>query len=92
MESVDSLPLVEKSWESLIEKYTKKGMSRELEALVGAIAEGYPFPTNLDRRPPAQGGMAPESEQDLLRRGLSEKWSNDKIVHELTAMRKAGAA
>jgi len=92
MESVDSLPLVEKSWESLAEKHAKEGMSRELEALVGAIAEGYPFPTNLDRRPPAPGGMAPESEQDLLRRGLRERWSKDKVVHELTAMRKAGAA
>jgi ectoine hydroxylase-related dioxygenase (phytanoyl-CoA dioxygenase family) len=92
MESVDSLPLVEKSWDSLIEKYAKEGMSRELDALVGAIAEGYPFPTNLDRRPPAPGGMAPESEQDLLRRGLNEKWNKDKVVQELTAMRKAGAA
>lgn len=92
MESVDSLPLVEKSWESFTDKYAKEGMSRELEALVSAIAEGYPFPTNLDRRPPAPGGMAPESEQDLLRQGLSEKWSKDKVVHELTAMRKAGAA
>jgi ectoine hydroxylase-related dioxygenase (phytanoyl-CoA dioxygenase family) len=92
MESVDSLPLVEKSWDSLIEKYAKEGMSRELDALVGAIAEGYPFPTNLDRRPPAPGGMAPESEQDLLRRGLNEKWTKDKVVQELTAMRKAGAA
>lgn len=92
MESVDSLPLVEKSWESLAEKYAKEGMNFELAALVGAIAEGYPFPTNLDRRPPAPGGMAPESEQDLLRRGLRDNWSKDKIVNELIAMRKAGAA
>ena len=92
MESVDSMPLVEKTWDSLAEKYKNEGRSREVEALVGAIAEGYPFPTNLDRRPPAPGGMAPESEQDLLRRGLSEKWSKDKIMDELAAMRKAGAA
>jgi hypothetical protein len=86
------MPLVEKTWDALTEKYAKEGKSRELEALVGAIAEGYPFPTNLDRRPPAPGGMAPESEQDLLRRGLSEKWSKDKVMDELAAMRKAGAA
>jgi ectoine hydroxylase-related dioxygenase (phytanoyl-CoA dioxygenase family) len=92
MESVDSMPLVEETWDALAEKYAKEGKSRELEALVGAIAEGYPFPTNLDRRPPAPGGMAPESEQDLLRRGLSEKWSKDKVMDELAAMRKAGAA
>jgi len=86
------LPLVEKTWDSLAVKYAKEGTSRELEALVGAIAEGYPFPTNLDRRPPAPGGMAPENEQDLLRRGLREKWSKDKVMDELRAMRKAGAA
>jgi hypothetical protein len=36
--------------------------------------------------------MAPETEQDLLRRGLNEKWSKDKVIDELAAMRKAGAA
>jgi hypothetical protein len=73
-------------------KYAKEGMSREVEVLVTAIAEGYPFPTNLDRRPPAPGGMAPESEQDILRRGLSDGWGKGKILEELTAMRKAGSA
>ena len=67
-------------------------MSSELEALVGAIAEGYPFPTNLDRRPPAPGGMAPESEQNVLKRALGEGWTREKVLGELTAMRKAGAA
>lgn len=76
----------------LAEKNAKEGPSRDLEALVSAIAEGYPFPTNLDRRPPAPGGMAPESEQDILRRGLKEEWSKAKVLEELTAMRKAGAA
>jgi ectoine hydroxylase-related dioxygenase (phytanoyl-CoA dioxygenase family) len=92
MESVDALPLVEKSWELLAEKHEREGMSRELEALVCAIAEGYPFPTNLDRRPPAPGGMAPESEQDVLKRALSEGWTQEKVLDKLTAMRKAGAA
>lgn len=92
MESVDSLPLVEKSWDFLAGKHAKEGMSAEVEAVVDAIGEGYPFPTNLDRRPPAPGGMAPENEQDVLRRGLSEGWRKERIVEELTAMRKAGAA
>jgi hypothetical protein len=83
---------VEKSWGQLAEKHEREGMSRELEALVCAIAEGYPFPTNLDCRPPAPGGMAPESEQDVLKRALSEGWRQEKVLDELTAMRKAGAA
>jgi ectoine hydroxylase-related dioxygenase (phytanoyl-CoA dioxygenase family) len=92
MERVDSLPLVEKSWDWLAGKHAREGVSRELDALVGAIAKGYPFPTNLDRRPPAPGGMAPESEQDVLRRALSEGWSREKVLEELAAMHKAGAA
>ncbi|KAM0719369.1 hypothetical protein Q7P37_005274 [Cladosporium fusiforme] len=92
MESVDSLPLVERSWDLLAEKYANEGLSGEVEAFVAAVGEGYPFPTNLDRRPPAPGGMAPESEQDVLKRALSERWGKEKVVEELTAMRKAGAA
>lgn len=39
--------------------------ARALEA-IGACAEGYPFPTNLDRDPPI-GGLAPQSPQALMR-------------------------
>lgn len=92
MESVDSLPLVEKSWDLLAEKFGREGLSGEVEALIAAVGEGYPFPTNLDRRPPAPGGMAPESEQDVLRKALSERWGKEKVMEVLTAMRKAGAA
>lgn len=92
MESVDSLPLVEKSWDAIVEKRSKEGISAEVEAFIAAVAEGYPFPTNLDRRPPAPGGMAPESEQDVLRRAISERWEKERILTELTEMRKASAA
>ena len=37
------------------------------------IAEAYAFPTNLDRDPPI-GGLAAESQQALLLRGLQEGW------------------
>lgn len=92
MESVDSLPLVERTWKGLREVFKKEGWSWEVEAFVKNVAEGYPFPTNLDRRPPAPGGMAPESEQGLLRRGLEEGWETVKVLQELTAMREASRA
>lgn len=38
---------------------------RALDA-IAACAEGYPFPTNLDRDPPV-GGLAPKSQQTLMR-------------------------
>ena len=39
--------------------------------VIQATAEGYAFPTNLDRDPPI-GGQAPASQQDLFRQALDE--------------------
>jgi ectoine hydroxylase-related dioxygenase (phytanoyl-CoA dioxygenase family) len=46
----------------------------DLDAAIASCAEGYPFPTNLDTDPPV-GGLAPESQQQLMRRALDEAWS-----------------
>ena len=54
----------------------------EAAAAVAASAEGYPFPTNLDRDPPI-GGLAPESQQALMRRALSEGWDEDRFADAL---------
>jgi ectoine hydroxylase-related dioxygenase (phytanoyl-CoA dioxygenase family) len=43
----------------------------ELNAAIAAAAEGYSFPTNLDRDPP-KGGLAPETQQALFVRAISE--------------------
>jgi ectoine hydroxylase-related dioxygenase (phytanoyl-CoA dioxygenase family) len=92
MESIDTLPLIEKTYDVLIDKHEAEGMSTEVDAFIRAVAEGYPFPTNLDCRPPGPGGMAPASEQDILRKGVSEGWSKDKVMGELTTMRQASSA
>ncbi|PWY80535.1 hypothetical protein BO70DRAFT_362488 [Aspergillus heteromorphus CBS 117.55] len=84
MEVVDTVPVVERCWGEVCERYRKDGgLSRELDDFVCAVADGYPFPTDLDRRPPAPSGMAPESEQQLIVRGLREGWGTEKIVEEL---------
>jgi ectoine hydroxylase-related dioxygenase (phytanoyl-CoA dioxygenase family) len=46
----------------------------EVGAAIASCAEGYPFPTNLDTDPPV-GGLAPESQQHLMRRAIDEAWS-----------------
>ncbi|PUB14282.1 phytanoyl-CoA dioxygenase family protein [Yoonia sediminilitoris] len=43
-------------------------------AVIGACAEGYPFPTNLDTDPPI-GGLASESQAELFARALDESMS-----------------
>ena len=93
MESVDSVPIVERCWDLMAERFNRVGgLDRELNAFVLAIADGYPFPTNLDKRPPAPSGMAPESEQDILVRGLKEGWNRQRVVEELEMMRRDSAA
>jgi ectoine hydroxylase-related dioxygenase (phytanoyl-CoA dioxygenase family) len=98
METIDTIPIVERCWDAALEKHRqadcggKDELTPELDALIRALGEGYPFPTNLDRRPPAPGGMAPESEQDLLRRGMLEGWSKETMIEELRKMRADSSA
>jgi len=92
IETIDTYPLIENCWVQLQEKFRKEGNSLEVRAFIAAVAEGYPFPTNLDRRPPAPGGMAPESEQQLLMRALKEDWDLELALHELQDMKKSSKA
>jgi ectoine hydroxylase-related dioxygenase (phytanoyl-CoA dioxygenase family) len=47
--------------------------AEEISNVVAACAEGYSFPTNLDRDPPI-GGLAPKTQQALMREALAEDW------------------
>jgi ectoine hydroxylase-related dioxygenase (phytanoyl-CoA dioxygenase family) len=92
METIDGIPLVEACWEGLREMFEANGLDDEIMALVKALGDGYPFPTNLDRRPPRPDGMAPESEQDILIRCLEERKSKYEVLEELKKMRKDAMA
>jgi ectoine hydroxylase-related dioxygenase (phytanoyl-CoA dioxygenase family) len=52
---------------------------------VAACAEGYAFPTNLDRDPPL-GGLAPESPQAVMQRGLLEAWSSGQFQSHMNTL------
>ncbi|WP_420862554.1 phytanoyl-CoA dioxygenase family protein [Algirhabdus cladophorae] len=56
-----------------------------LRAAISASAEGYSFPTNLDRDPP-KGGLAPETQQALFTRALSEGFDLQKFDAVLDEM------
>ncbi len=73
MESVDRTRMSAALYPALLE------MAAELGAVgtrntVAACAEGYSFPTNLDRDPPI-GGLAPETQAQLMNRALAEGWT-----------------
>ena len=87
MESVDALPLVERCWDELLRMHQSGTMSDEVEALVAAVGEGYPFPTNLDRNPPKSDSMAPESEQEVLNKALMEGKRTEEVVQALRLYR-----
>jgi ectoine hydroxylase-related dioxygenase (phytanoyl-CoA dioxygenase family) len=74
MESLNRARMCEALYPVLLECLGASDMTRaEADAVVASCAEGYPFPTNLDRDPPL-GGLAPESQQGLFSRALDESW------------------
>jgi hypothetical protein len=57
---------------------------REVRNVVAASAEGYAFPTNLDRDQPV-GGLAPQTQAELLWRALRDGWEPDAFAGALRA-------
>lgn len=78
MESVDRERMCRALYPSL------KNRPPGVDNAVAAAAEGYAFPTNLDRDPPVDG-LAPPSQADLVRRALAEGWDTARFDEELTA-------
>jgi ectoine hydroxylase-related dioxygenase (phytanoyl-CoA dioxygenase family) len=60
------------------------------EHAVAASAEGYAFPTNLDRDA-AVDGLTPPSQADLVRQALAAGWTEDKFRAALDANSKLHA-
>jgi ectoine hydroxylase-related dioxygenase (phytanoyl-CoA dioxygenase family) len=85
MESVDRLKMSLRLYPALKGLLNDNAiMSAQADNAVAACAEGYAFPTNLDRDPPI-GGMAPKSQQDLMRQALKEDWAPEVFNAEAEA-------
>ncbi|EJB05382.1 protein involved in biosynthesis of mitomycin antibiotics/polyketide fumonisin [Rhizobium leguminosarum bv. trifolii WSM597] len=54
----------------------------EIANAVAACAEGYSFPTNLDRDPPL-GGLAPKTQAQLMHEALKQGWSDEAFAAAL---------
>lgn len=73
MESVDRDVMCRALYPVLLAQTEQATISgARLEAAVSACAEGYSFPTNLDRDPPV-GGLAPETQKQLFLRALQDR-------------------
>ncbi|MFJ6071390.1 phytanoyl-CoA dioxygenase family protein [Streptomyces sp. NPDC093065] len=87
METVDREAVVNAVYPVLLRRKAEGVGERWLEQVIAASAEGYPFPTNLDRDPPVDG-LAPPSQADLVRLALREEWTPDALRAQLRAGRE----
>ena len=55
-----------------------------LDNVIAASAEGYAFPTNLDRDQPIDG-LAPQTQADLVRQAVAEGWTQAAFESALDA-------
>ena len=69
-------------WPSV--KELSRASEPEYPEAVAACAEGYSFPTNLDRDPPL-GGLAPKTQAQLMHEALEGNWSDDAFEKALAA-------
>ena len=74
MESVDRERIVLAIYPELLARIERDADDPGIELALRSAAEGYPFPTNLDRDPPV-GGLAPPSQADIVRGALRERRS-----------------
>ena len=83
MESVDRELIVTAIYDDLRKAHVAEGRDRrEIDNVIAASAEGYAFPTNLDRDQPI-GGLAPPTQADLVTKALLEDWPHEALVQRI---------
>jgi ectoine hydroxylase-related dioxygenase (phytanoyl-CoA dioxygenase family) len=88
MEIVDHVRIASAVYPVLLAMKSDGRLSvREIADVIAASAEGYPFPANLDLDPPL-GGLAPQSQQQLMATALAEGWNPQRFE---TALRDRAA-
>lgn len=80
MESVDRAAMCQAVYPALLRISDERAVAN----IVAATAEGYAFPTNLDRDPPLDG-LAPPTQADVLAQAVRERWDPSRLDAELTA-------
>ena len=84
MESVDRTRMANAIYPELLARADAGWSSEQIDNVIAACAEGYAFPTNLDRDPPIYG-LAPATEADTVRTAVAERWSPAQLADALAA-------
>jgi ectoine hydroxylase-related dioxygenase (phytanoyl-CoA dioxygenase family) len=84
MESVDREAMCTAVYPALVSMRSRGVAANVIANVIAACAEGYAFPTNLDRDQPIDG-LAPETQADLVARAVQEEWDAKRLRKELAA-------
>lgn len=85
METVDRTRMVKALYPTLRAAKNDGSLTEtRIANAIAASAEGYSFPTNLDRDPPL-GGMAPKTQAALVAEALAADWEPEKLNAALDA-------
>jgi len=84
METVDRVAMCRALFPVLMAKKLAGASERHLNNIIAASAEGYAFPTNLDLDQPI-GGLAPQTQADLVRQAVAEDWTAEAFESALDA-------
>ena len=82
MESVDRQRMCEALFPTLLQLKASGMVEPRLRNVIAACADGYAFPTNLDRDQPV-GGIAPQTQAELVWQAVAEGWDPSFFRHEL---------
>ena len=84
MESVDRVATCRAVFPVLLARKAAGASQDYLDRVIAASAEGYAFPTNLDRDQPIDG-LAPQTQADLVRQAVAEEWTPEAFETALDA-------
>lgn len=86
MEAVDRARVSSAIFNSMKEFHAQNGR-RLTDNAIACSAEGYPFPTNLDRDV-GTGGLAPQTQAELFCQAVVEDWQQEDLDAELAKMKQ----
>jgi ectoine hydroxylase-related dioxygenase (phytanoyl-CoA dioxygenase family) len=84
METIDRTGTARAIYPALLARKAAGADAAFLANALTCAADGYPFPTNLDRDPNV-GGLTPLSQLELVHQALVENWDADRVAAELDA-------
>ncbi len=87
METIDTLRMTKAVYPALLAAKAAGASPEGLDNVTATCAEGYAFPTNLDKDSPI-GGLTPPSQQEIVRETLREEQSIGQLIGSLEAHRQ----